>query len=378
MSVIMSLRVLLCLAAGFALTGCIYLDRSASYQQANSLAPLKVPADMPPLDAEPLYPIPAVKPRTDTFVDVAATGKFQVPRPEPIDVDREQAKVKLQRVGEARWILLEAPASQVWPLTQSFLLQRGIRVARSHPASGLIETDWVEFNNDPANRSRFRLNIEQGIRPETTEIRVLHARRPSSSRVDTWPDRSSDEQMANAMLEDLANELALEINNRSASLLGQNVGGQVKAELVMDGREPSIKLRLTEARATATVSHALRSERFKLWGSAANGKVFYLNYMDPDAGKGWFRWFRSDEVPEQAPHTMEQILTRLSPEAVSDPLFNGLPVAAGDALSPQLGHLLVLTPAEGGYLAKLRDVRGRPVDVELAKRVLTEVRRELL
>lgn len=374
----MSLRVLLGLAAGIGLTGCIYLDRSASYQQANSLEPLQVPAGLPPLESEPLYPIPEVKPRTDTFVDVAATGKFEVPRPEPIDVEKEQAKVKLQRVGDERWILLEAPASQVWPLTQSFLVQRGIRVARSHPASGLIETDWVEFNNDPAHRSRFRLNIEQGIRLETTEIRVLHARRPSAARIDTWPDRSSDEQMTNAMLEDLANELALEISNRSASLLGQNVGGQVKAELVMDGREPSIKLRLSESRATATVSHALRSEQFKLWGSAASGRVFYMNYADPNARKGWFGWFGGDEPPEQAPHPVEQILARLAPEALNDPLFNGLPVAAGEALSPQLGHLLVLTPTDGGYLAKLRDMRGRPVDVALAKRVLTEVRRELL
>ena len=73
-------------------------------------------------------------------------------------------------------------------------------------------------------------------------------------------------------MDNLANSLALGISNRSASLLGQTVGGDVKSGLTLYQGEPVLRLRLPLDRAKASLSRALESEGFVKWGQS-EGRV---------------------------------------------------------------------------------------------------------
>ncbi len=365
------------------LSGCIYRDRSEDYQKAGSIKSLVLPEDIRSAPLEELYPVPPVAPRTDSFYDLRTDG-FVVPRPEPMIAEGEGAKVRIQRVGEQQWILLEAPASQIWPLTQSYLSEAGILVERSNPTSGLIETRWVEFKSDSTTRSRFRIEVEQGLRPETTEVHIAAQQVPAADvKTSSWTDASVNSERAKALLEDLANSLAADIENNAASLLGQSVGGEVKAKLLMEGAEPVLRLQLQNARAWATLTHALKEDEFRLWGESTAQGLLYFQYLDEDKRRGRFmRMLRGRTVHqiETAPHTQEEITAHLADEPEVRATFaNTADVRFGNALEDQFGYLLrVEQTAPNMARVTLRDARGKRLPIRDHKKILMEIRDNLI
>ncbi len=363
------------------LNGCIYLDRSEEYRRAGSIKTIEVPEEFGPVTIEPLYPIPAVVARTDTFYDIETDG-FVIPRPEPMSTERQAARVKMQKVGNRRWILLEAPAGQVWPLAQSFLSEVGITVNRSQPAVGLIETDWVQFQADPSTRHRYRLRIEQGVRPDTTEIHVLQRHAPMDTAVEeVWPDKSTDPERESWLLEELANSLALSIENRAASLLGQSVGGEVKAALFIDDGEPALQLRLSPVRAWASLAHALNQEGFQLWEDQLEQRVMHFQYIDPQTEDGRLkRWLgMGRKTVREQPQPLDQVLANLADTPETRALFQSVPAAGySQASDNSAGFLLVLEPRGEVMVAKLRDARGQRLATALNKQLLSTLRRNLI
>ncbi len=377
------IRPVVLIVAAAALNACIYTDRSEIYQKSGSIKSLEIPEDVTSAPLEELYPIPRVTPRADTFYDMEKDG-FVVPRPDPMKAEAEGAQVRIQKVGEQRWILLEAPASQVWPLTQSFLSRAGIVAAQSNPASGLIETRWVEFKSDETIKSRFRLKVEQGFRPDTTEVHVLAQQIPVGETATSWTGVSGGAERASWLTEELANSLALDIENSAASLLGQAVGGEVKANLMIDGEEPVLRLRVNPTRAWATLTHALNQGDFRLWGESPDRDLLYFQYLDPDRQRGWLmrllRGGKSVHQVERAPHTLDTILTQLTDTSQVRQDFDGIKgVGFGKPPEPNIGYLLLVDrkgPAE--VRITVRDMQGRAMDLGTRKKLLTQIRNSLI
>lgn len=370
------------LAVSSSLTGCIFRDRSQDYQRAGSIKPIALPEGVTSVPLEPLYPIPDVQQKSTSFYDISTDG-FVVPRPEQMSAEGERSKIKIQKVGDLRWILAEAPTSQIWPLTQSFLSRVGIDVAQSTPSTGFIQTDWVVFKSDPETKNQFRLRIEKGLRPETTEIHVLqHQLTGAGERLGSWPETSTNPERESWLLDELANALAGDIDNKAASLLGQAVGGEVKAELFIDGTEPALRLRVPRPRAWATLAHSLKQDGFALWDEANEKGVFYVQFVDETKKPNWFMrliTFESAAATEEAPHKLNEVLAHLSPQEEVRRLFDGMPgVAFGEPLQKSYGYLVILYPQGGDYIVKVRDARGERIKLADNKRMLTLIRLNLL
>lgn len=373
--------IFLALAVSSSLTGCIFRDRSEDYQRTGSIKPITLPEGVTSVPLEPLYPIPEVQEQS-AFYDIRTDG-FVVPRPEQMSAEGEKSKIKIQKVGELRWILAEAPTSQVWPLTQSFLSRAGINVAQSAPSTGLIQTDWVVFKADPDIRNQFRIRIEKGLRPETTEIHVLqHQVEGERATFDSWPEKSTNPERESWLLDELANALAGDIDNKAASLLGQAVGGSTKAELFMDGTEPALRLRVPRSRAWATMAHSLTREGFIPWDEASDKGVFYAQFRDESKKRNWFIrlfTFEPASATKEAPHTLDEVLTHLSPQEEVRRLFGEMEGAAfGEPLEKSYGYLVVLYPEGNDYIVKVRNARGERIDLADNKRMLTVLRRNLI
>lgn len=377
-----SIRTVVLIVAAAALNACIYTDRSEIYQKSGSLKSLEIPEEVTSAPLEELYPIPRISPRADAFYNMEKDG-FVVPRPDPMKAEAQGAQVRIQKVGDQRWILLEAPASQVWPLTQSFLSRVGIVVEQSNPGSGLIETRWVEFKSDETNKSRFRLKVEQGLRPDTTEVHVSAQQLPVDETTDSWAGASADSERAGWLTEQLANNLALDVENSTASLLGQAVGGEVKANLMIDGEEPVLQLQVNRTRAWATLTHALQQDEFRLWGESPDRGVMYFQYLDPDKQRGRvMRLVRGKSIHqiEEPPHTLDTILSRLedSPQVRKD--FAEVDGAEfGKPPEPKIGYLLLLDyKGQADVRLIVRDMQGRVMDLRTHKKLLTEIRNNLI
>lgn len=372
----------LSLLAATLLAGCIYVDRSDNYQRAGSINDLEIPADLQKEPLQPLYPIPDIVERYNVFYGVEQ-GDFDVPRPEPMNAEREASQVKIQQMGERRWILLEAPASQVWPLAQSFLSRYGIGVANSAPAEGLIETQWFQFKVDTDSKSRFRIRIEKGVRADTTEVHVLHHQADRRERDNLpWPSSSSDDERKAWMMEELANALALDIGNKAASLLGQSVGGEPKAELAVRQGQPVLVLRLDRDRAWATLRHALEGEPFIEWGADADHGILYLQFLDKLEKRNWLvRLFRgaSRYQIKKTPYSLDTVLDHLADEPPVRALFGDVKTAEfGSPGIDNLGLLLRTVVRDGEVVVEIRDAHGRQPPGAVQKRALLELRRNLI
>ena len=370
------------IAVGLLLNGCIFSDRSKVYQRSGSIKAIEVPENLDPAPMEPLYPIPNVKAQKDAFYDIETDG-FVIPRPEPMSAEREASKIKIQKVGERRWMLAEASTSQTWPLAQSYLSSIGVDVLNSIPATGLIETDWVVLKANPEIKNQFRVRIEKGVNPETTELHVLQRQVAVGGKaLDAWPSISQNPEREAWLLDGLANSLAGNIDNKAASLLGQSVGGEVKAELYMDGSEPALRLRLDHARAWATLAHALDKEGFTAWGENSGKSVFYVQYRDPHDKPSWFkRWFffADDTVPDAPPYPLTEVLQHLnaSPE-VKTHFIDIENIDFAPPLENSTGYLVLLQAKNGEYRVTVRLSDGRLLDLPLNKKILSVVRRNLI
>ena len=377
----MIIKTLLPLTLLMVLSGCIFRDLSSDYQRAESLEPIEVPNNMASTPMEPLYPIPDVEVEEQAFYDIEKDG-FVVPRPEPMSAERENAKIKIQRVGERRWILAEAPTSQVWPLTQSFLSSYGIGVVAREPGVGLVETDWVEFKTDDSTKSQYKLRIEQGLRPATTEVHVLHRQMDiKGPQPDYWPRQSQSEDKESWMLEELANSLAGNIQNKSASLLGQAVGGEVKAKLIVESGEPELQLAVSMERAWATVAHALSKEGFKIWDESSESGIFYVQYAGLKKKKGWFgRLFSADEdTLGERPYSLTEILLHIKETPESKELIGLTPgVVFADPLPNAQGYLVVVRRKGDMAVVKVRNHRGTLLPLNENKHLLGVIRRNLI
>lgn len=375
--------VLLAISLTLPLSGCIFRDRSQEYQRSGSIKEITLPEGVSSVPLEPLYPIPEVREQeSTTFYDIRTDG-FVVPRPEPISAAGEKARIKIQKVGDRRWILIDAPAAQVWPLTQSFLSRSGIEVAESSPNTGLVVTDWVIFKSDPQIKNQYRIRIEKGLRPESTEIHILQRHADVDAKdVAPWGGKSLNVERESWLLEELANALAGDIDNKAASLLGQSVGGQVKAELFIDGTEPAMRLRLEHSRAWASLAHALTQEGYILWDESADQRVFYAQFLDPAKKRNWFIrlfTFEPKSNAKERRYPLNEILANLAPKEEVRSLFNGVSsVAFSDGLEDAFGYLVVLQREGGDVVVKIRDARGSRINLADNKRMLSILRRNLI
>jgi outer membrane protein assembly factor BamC len=102
-------------------------------------------------------------------------------------------KVKVERAGTQRWLVVYSPPEQVWNQVREFWTASGFTIAFERPDTGIIETDWAEnrakipedgvrkligkvfdFAYSTDSRDKFRTRLERGMEPNTTEVYISH------------------------------------------------------------------------------------------------------------------------------------------------------------------------------------------------------------
>ena len=370
---------LLCVAMS-GLAGCgMFADRSTQYKEAGVMETMKIPEGIEAAPLESAFHVPQITVNEFDYID--ENDKLVVPRPAPMSQDSEFARVKIQKVGERRWVLAEAPTSQVWPLVQSFLARNGIIVAKARPAAGEIETGWLNFKVDADTKSRYRIRIEKGVREESSEIHVLHQQSVMNADLTEWPSNSSETEREAWMLDELAVSVAQGISNRAASLLGQSVGGDEKITLRRVGEEPVLDIRLDKERTHATLAHALTKEGLFLWEDDTVRGLCYFAYDDPSEEPGWWdkiTFNGNDDVPAVPPIALDDALSTLAPSAQA--LFGDLPQAqfSDNNTKPSLGYLLRIQENGDTMTVYIRNTRGELLPFREAKQLMIVLRRNLI
>ena len=280
----------------------LFVDPRDDYLAAKTGSPLVVPEGMADLNIKDALPIPEV-------VEQPITKVFprEAPRPDVL-VGRDFDTVRIQRLGERRWIVLGDPPAQVWPLTKQFLADNGVGLGQEDAAAGIVDSAWIVVADQeygdvvrsairagraehaeevgeavPAGRDRFRFRVERGIRRGSTEVHVLHQRAIGVD--DTLADAIPEVQAE--ITAGLAEYYAAGVV-ASVSMLGRDIASAHKAEIVKDDKGyPALHLRVDFDRAWATINQALQRAEISSEGDPENA---VYNVVFPTAGnRGWLQ-----------------------------------------------------------------------------------------
>lgn len=377
----------------FSLSGCgvlfgeegYFRNREDDYLKADSLEPLKLPDNLDGATLGQLYDVPELTQEDVSFVQ--DTSDFEVPRPEPLSSNALVERVKIQKLDDERWILVNVEPGELWPRVRSFLSSNNLEVASTDTDRGLIETEWLSFKDDDSNQiNRYRIRIDRGVQPDTSEIHVTHMsldrESASQAQLNAWPDESTSKERENWVVDELAATLASEELDSlgGTSLIAREIGGNIKARSAMVEGEPVLELELQRARALATLSHSATQEGFTIYDSAPEEGLFYLGYRQPRASEpGWLaRLFGAEKNPKppETDYSLAELRDVLPESLLSSP---EQAQSAREQRPEAPGYLLILKEQDSGVLeARLRDAYGQRLAPRRARELLSVLRKNLI
>ncbi len=361
-----------------------FRDRGDDYLKADVIEPMKLPEGVEQQHIEQLYRVPVIS-RSE---DEVATS-FEIPRPQALSDNAFTDKVKIQKLGAKRWILVSATPAEVWPQVRGFLSRNNLEVVYTDATTGTIETGWLKFKGDDESKDKYRLQIEQGVQPESTEIHVLHMSVPNDvpgrGQIN-WPTSSINQEREAWMRDELAATIASDNSGaQAASLLAQTIGLSDKVTVDSSGAEPVLKLSLAHSRAWATVGHAVKQGGFTLWEQDDAVGVFYVDYekLEEESEPGFFSgWFGGDDEGEisTSPYSLSEVLSRLqlSETDGSRDIFSSISSSESEPLASVPGFLVVVRGENHQIEVRIRDGYARNLDAREAKKLLNVIRNNLI
>jgi outer membrane protein assembly factor BamC len=315
-------------AALLVLAGCSgWGTKSEEYKGAAARAaqPLEVPPELTAPTMDDRYSIP--DPRAQTTYSAysqkpAASGAAPVL---PVVLPKFEG-VKLERVGDQRWLVVKGDPEKVWPVVREFWIDTGYKLLREEPQLGLIETDWhedrtkvpqdivrrtvgrfIEGLYSYPRRDKFRTRLEKGTEPGTTEIFVSNRNVEevySSSTQDRtmWQSQPADREMEAEMLARLMVKIGggdTTVTTASAPLPGRRgvtppapAANEPKNAVIQNAGAGPLVVNDSFDRAWRRVGLALDRVGFTVEDRDRSKGLFFVRYIDPEADlkdtkEGW-------------------------------------------------------------------------------------------
>ena len=284
-----------------AVTGCgflfgdegVFRDKSQDYKKSREVAPIKVPEGDDSSSIGEIYPIPPI---TDTIL---LAGKFEVPRPVPLQASIQDEQVRIQTLGDESWAVVNTAPGQVWPQIRAFLSVSQIAVARVDASAGLIESGWVTLEGE-SMASRFRFRIDQGVQRGTSELHVLQMSQVGD--VDTWPPTSSSPTQESEMLRAVSQFIANSADSTPVSMVADQAISAVGKISIQEGPDDDIYIRLSLPydRAWASVGRAIEESNFEITDRDRSAGQYYVRFLGvkTEEEAGWFDWLLGSDGDE--------------------------------------------------------------------------------
>lgn len=279
----------------------LFRDRSEDYKKAPELPVVTLPEGASSQRLREIYVIPAVQDK------IVLEGEFEVPRPAPLVGGGGAEVVRIQKLADQSWALIEVAPGQVWPQVRSFLAAAGMQVTRADARAGVMESNWVTLENQSLP-SRFQFRIDQGVQRGTSELHVLQMSRGAATQ--DWPARSDDPEQAHEMLRAVAQYLADSADTAPVSMIAEQ-GISASGKVALDEAEEGytfIRLALPYDRAWASLGLALERSAFEVSDRDRSTGTYYATFIGPEDEEesGLMSWLWSSD--ESNPMAGEKFL----------------------------------------------------------------------
>jgi len=292
------------------LAGCSVLEgKKIDYKSAGSLPPLEAPPDLVLPSGDSRFAVPDINPKGSATFSAYDKERGGKPQQGSQALLPQVEKASIQRAGNQRWMTVQLPAKDVWPVVKDFWQEMGFIIALESPESGVMETDWAENRAkipqdtirsflskaldslySTAERDKFRTRLETA--DGSTEIYISHRGmyevfEGTQSGGDqgqgrtVWQPRPADPELEAEMLRRLMVRFGVE-DARAQALMAEK-GAPPQATLVKGGDAvPGIAVPEPFDRAWRRVGLALDRIGFTVEDRDRAAGVYYVRYADPE------------------------------------------------------------------------------------------------
>lgn len=294
-------------------SGCsMFEGKKIDYKSAGKLPTLEAPPDLVMPAGDNRFVVPDINPKgaaTFSTYDRDRGTKPQAPGTQALlpQID----KVSIERAGGQRWMVVQAPAAEVWPVVKDFWQELGFIISLEMPDAGLMETDWAENRAklpqdgirsflgkaldsfySTAERDKFRTRLEPAA-DGRTEIYLSHRGmvevfEGTQSGGDqgqgrtVWQPRPANPELEAEMLRRLMVRFGVE-ETRAQSLLADKAAPPQAVQTRSPDAAPSLSLPESFDRAWRRVGLALDRIGFVVEDRDRAGGIYFVRYADPEA-----------------------------------------------------------------------------------------------
>ena len=326
----LALAVLGVVAAGCSSVSDIIPDsKKIDYRSAGKVPSLEVPPDLSQITRDDRYAVPDAAGKGSATFSAYSSDRTPAAQAKNSVVLPTVDKIRVERTGNQRWLVVTAPADKLWGPVKDFWQENGFIIVIERPEAGVMETDWAEnrakIGDDiirntigkfldsvysTGERDKFRTRFEPGAEPGTTDIFISHRGMEevytSSAKDDTrWQPRAADPELEADMLRRMMVRLGAENQRAEAGLAAASVKAEPRAKLA-GNNDGTGTLEVYERfdRAWRRVGLALDRVGFTVEDRDRSKGLYFVRYVDPDASKkkdgGWVDklsfWKSSDPV----------------------------------------------------------------------------------
>jgi len=282
-------------------------NKKLDYKSAGKLPPLEVPPDLTAPGTDDRFVVPDIA--TKGGATFSAYNQERSGKPQQVagtNLLPDQEKVRLERAGSQRWMVVHATPEQVWPVVKEFWQETGFIINLERPEAGVMETDWAEnrakipqdmIRNvlgkvldglySTAERDKFRTRLERGKDAGTTEIYISHRgmyeviKGGDGGNQTVWEPRPADPELEAEMLRRLMQRFGVE-ENRAKTMLTAN--GTEKRADISRSADGSVSLEVNDQfdRAWRRVGLALDRVGFTVEDRDRSKGLYFVRYVDPE------------------------------------------------------------------------------------------------
>lgn len=282
-------------------------SKKIDYKSAGKLPPLEIPPDLTRPNRDERYSVPDVNARgTATFSAYTADRSGQSRTTTAQDVLPQVEKMRIERSGTQRWLVVGGSPENLWPSVKEFWQETGFLVNLEIAEAGIMETDWAEnrakLPNDiirgtlgkvfdslysTAERDKFRTRLEKGAEPGTVEIYISHRGMyevyVNEGKSDTrWQPRPADPELEAEMLRRLMVRLGVDEAKAKTMVAAEQRQDRAKLTRAADGIG-ALTLDEPFDRAWRRVGLALDRVGFTVEDRDRSQGLYFVRYVDPEA-----------------------------------------------------------------------------------------------
>jgi outer membrane protein assembly factor BamC len=286
------------------------LEGKVEYKSTATLPPLEIPPDLTSPARDNRYIVPESGTSTATLSGYQADRREV--KPGSTAVLPQPERMRVERAGTQRWLVVDEPAEKLWPLVKDFWQENGFLIKLEVPEAGVMETDWAENRAriteggvrgllsraldqlySTSERDKYRTRLDRTADGKGTEIYISHRgmqevyttmRDPQSNAPgDTkWQSRSPDPELEAEFLRRLMVRLGAQ--EEKARELAKESPLEQRAQ-IKKGLQGAELLEVYEPfdRVWRRVGLALDRVGFTVEDRDRQKGVYFVRYADPES-----------------------------------------------------------------------------------------------